>query len=159
MNKTASMFKNRFWIALVVLMLGSSAKCQQTDNMKSYYQIDYFSIINRVKSCPSTDFTFSVSTPSLVVDSMSNWGVTYYAFVDDSIVNAFCSNLNAKEVVPLLVDMIADDKISWQINIMLYSITQVNAIEIAVYAPNRVEAWTQERREKDIAFWKSYLSK
>lgn len=153
------MFKKQFWITIVVLMLGSSAKCQQTDNLKSYYQIDFFSIINRVKSCPSTDFTFSVSMPSLVVDSMGDWSITYYAFVDDSIVHAFCSNLDAKEIVPLLVDMIADDEISWQINIMLYSITHVNAIEIASYAPNRVEAWTRERREKDVVFWKSYLSK
>ena len=150
------------WIVLLFITLfgmSSQANCQQATDKFSPYQYDFSTIINRVKSYSPEDFTFSVSMPSLVDSLASGWRITYYVFVNDTIIQEFCFQPDAKKYIPELVALMNEDQYSWQVNIMLYSITQMNAIELIAYLPNQVDAWTRGQKDKDISFWKSYLTR
>lgn len=158
----ASKFVENIWIVLLFITLfgmSSQANCQQATDEFSPYQYDFSTIINRVKSYSPEDFTFSVSMPSLVDSSASGWRITYYVFVNDTIIQEFCFQPDAKKYIPELVALMNEDQYSWQVNIMLYSITQMNAIELMAYLPNQVDAWTRGQKDKDISFWKSYLTR
>lgn len=149
----------RIWInpyLIVSLLIYTPVKCQQININPS--QRDFLSIINRVKSYSAVDFKFSVSMPSLVTQSANGWDIAYFVFIDDSIVQEFCSRPDAIDYVPQLILMMIADECSWQVNILLYCITKKNAIELMAYRPNYVDAWTKEQKEKDINLWKKMLS-
>ena len=158
-ERTPKIIENIWMVLLFIISFGMfpNAKCQQTTDVFSHYQFGFSAIIERVKSYSPEDFTFSVSMPSLVDTSANGLEITYFAFVNDTVIQEFCSRPEAKEYIPQLVTLMSEDQYSWQVNIMLYSITQMNAIELMTYRPNRVDAWTKEQKEKDISFWKSYL--
>lgn len=143
---------------VILLLVSQQVKCQLSNNKaSSLHQIDFSTMIERVKSYAPEKFTFSVSAPSLVAPSADGWEIAYYAFADDSLVRNFCSQADAIEYLPQLVDLLDDEQCSWQVNIMLYNITMTNAIELMAYSPNRVEAWVRERKDKDLACWKKFI--
>ena len=158
----ASKIIEHIWIVLMFITsfgMSSQANCQQATGEFHPYQYDFSTIINRVKSYSPENFTFSVSMPSLVDSSANGWEITYYVFVNDTIIQEFCFRPDAKKYIPELVALMNEDQYSWQVNIMLYSITQMNAIELMSYRPNQVDAWIREQKDKDISFWKSYLTR
>lgn len=142
---------------IVSLLIHTHVKCQQI-NMNNPSQKEFLSIINRVKSYSAVDFKFSVSMPSLVTQSANGWEIAYFVFIEDSIIQEFCSRPDAIDYVPQLLLMMIADEYSWQVNILLYCITKKNAIELMAYRPNCVYAWTKEQKERDINLWKKMLS-
>lgn len=143
---------------IMLLLVSQQVKCQQSNNKAfSPHQIDFSTMIERVKSYSPENFTFSVSTPSLLAQSADGWEIVYYVFVDDTLIRDYCSQSDAIESIPRLMELMDNEQYCWQVNIILYNITMTNAIEFMVYRPNRVDAWIKERKEKDINYWKKFI--
>lgn len=118
--------------------------------------IDLNKILDRVKSIHAEEFMFDLSMPVLDEEGATNWNIKYFVILQDTVLQNFCAEPNFKHLIPDLVKLLNDDNYAWKANLMLYSITKINAIELQIFAPNKVQEWTENRKEKDITFWRTY---
>ena len=125
-------------------------------NLFAQNQISITSILNRIKSMPAKNFEYHLSMPSRDEYGTSTWNIKYYIILEDTVLQNFCDRSDSKQFIRELVELLKDDNYAWQVNLMLFRITKINAIELQVYAPNKVDEWGKERKEKDINFWRTY---
>jgi hypothetical protein len=114
-------------------------------------------VLNLLRSAPSEQFSFNLSMPVLDETGTANWNIKYYVFFQDTLLQRFCDTVNSDQIIPDLLKLLNVETYSWQANLMLYCITKTNAMELQIFSPNRVEEWRENRKDKDLAFWRARL--
>lgn len=143
-------YKNILILALVIVAFKNPI------NAQDMWETKVLEIINSNKS-PVLRYNLSLPVVDMQTDTLNNWNIKYYVIIEDTTIQQFCDSENSQKYISALIKLLDNDKYVWQANIMLYSITKINAIELQVYTPNNIQNWIKNQKQKDINFWKEYL--
>lgn len=137
-----------------IWLLCLSAIC--SSKLLAQEELDTNKVICKIKATPQNEFLYNLSMPILDENSNTNWNIKYIVLLQDTVLQNFCSQETSKLLIQHLIKLLEYDKYVWQANLMLYSITKVNAIELETFVPNKINEWSVSQKEEDILFWKNY---
>ncbi|MDL2297485.1 hypothetical protein LJC68_10725, partial [Bacteroidales bacterium OttesenSCG-928-B11] len=144
----------KFQFLLLVILLSNIQLYAQFNSLKDLTVI----IMTSEKITFFTSKTL-FSTSELLDTTM--WPIKQIVVLNNDSLQQLCSNCNLKKidksVIDTLLRFINSSEYAWNANILLYAITQSNAIELSIYAPDKYELWEKERKNKDIELWENYL--
>lgn len=85
----------------------------------------------------------------------SSWEVKYELFIQNSELQKYLE-LKDTSLIPYLLELLLNDEFAWEANLLLYALTNQNAINMASYSPDKKELWLLERKELDRKYWKTF---
>ena len=141
--------KNRYIALFLSLFIAVFVNAQQHNNGK------HWSILKKIRN-EKTDFFVS----NLVRFSDSTGRVTKIVNTvmwENKQMKKIAYDKNAKELIPELVALLNDPNRDWAANILLYSITNTDAVILKYYLPNKYEEWRKIRKNRDVKRWNEYL--
>lgn len=78
----------------------------------------------------------------------------------DSVLTVRVAKYNQEELAEILLNLLeGSPKYDWIANLLLYYIMQESAIPMYSYRPDKIKEWRDDRKEKDILFWKQVLER
>lgn len=106
-----------------------------------------------LKSKPAKEVMF-VASP----DHQRNpTGMTHY---DVQLLDTTLAAIDASQDSQLmvqLVSLVGQQRYAWQANLLLYVLTNRNAVCLKAYAPSRHDEWLVEKQQEAAYYWKYYL--
>jgi hypothetical protein len=100
---------------------------------------------------------FFVSNPVRIKDSSGQViAVRNLIVLENEYMNKVARKYG-NEIVPDLVGMLQDTLRDWAANLLLYNITNTDAVVFKYYPPNDWAKWRKFRKHEDVLKWEGYL--
>jgi hypothetical protein len=120
------------------------------NNLKRYFRL--------VDSLNQKNVSFEIlESPPISGDS--TWRVSFSLIINNKTLDSLISqNAYRPNEINYILKQFEVQGHDWAANLLLYSYTSINAIDMEDFRPNKIENWRTKRKDIDLKFWHKYFA-
>lgn len=115
-------------------------------------------LLRTLSSKKSEEFGFGMSMPARIWNDSLPDRVVHYLIINDSSLLNLCRKVEFDDVSDDLLDFLDDPDLAWQANLVLFDLTESDALTMSVYRPNKVSEWKKEKWPDHKRMWRKMFA-